>query len=250
MTELTRKERNFLQREQELTQIALNIMHDDGFAGLTMEKLAIRSEYSKGTIYNHFTCKEDVLSAIGIACLDELDSLFSRALQFSGNTRERLIAIHFAYMLNARLNAEQFMCVLSCKTSTVAEKASEKHQQLSISKETQLLKLLNSLVEEAQINGELIISPHSSVDSITFCTWSMSFGTLALLIRAEDAQLIKRLDAQQAMLSNICVTLDGLAWQPLSDQWDYQHTIERIKTEIFAKEIALLTQLDAKEQTE
>ena len=101
MSTLTRKERNFLDREQELIDLALDIMHEDGFAGLTMDKLTARSDFSKGTIYNLFTCKEDVQSAVGVTYLKELESLFSRAMAFSGNTPERLLEIHYAYMLNA-----------------------------------------------------------------------------------------------------------------------------------------------------
>lgn len=244
MNTLTRKERNFLEREQELINLALNIMHENGFAGLSMDKLTARSDYSKGTIYNHFTCKEDVLSAIGITCLVELDSLFSRAMAFQGNTRERLIAVNYAYMLNARLNPEQFMCVLSCKTSSVAEKASEKHQRISIEKEKKLMALLNGLVREAETTGDLAISNSgsNSIDTVTFCIWSMSFGTLALLMRAAEAQIIKKLNVQEALLNNINVTLNGLGWQPLSPKWDYSDTIIRIQTEIFATEMALLQQ--------
>jgi len=242
MSKLTRKERNFLEREQELIQLALEIMHDDGFAGLTMDKLTARSDFSKGTIYNHFTCKEDVLSAIGISCLNELNSLFTRAMAFQGRPRERLIAVHIAYMLNARLKPDQFMCVLSCKTSTVTEKASEKRRLVSFDKETELLALLNSLVKDAEEAGDLDVLKSRSIEAVTFCNWSMSFGTLALMMRAEEAQIVKKLDMQEALLHNICVSLDGLGWKPLSRDWDYHKTVERIHKEVFAKEMEILKQ--------
>ncbi|MFK5985847.1 MAG: TetR/AcrR family transcriptional regulator [Pseudomonadota bacterium] len=238
MNTTTRKEQNFIQREHELIGIALDIMHDDGFAGLTMDKLTTRSDYSKGTIYNHFSCKEDILSAIGITCLTELSGLFTRAKAFNGNSRERLIALHYAYMLNARIKPDQFMCVLSCKTSTVSEKASKKHQIISDDKESALMVLLNSVVIEAIDAGDLEQHNSSNIDAITFCNWSMSFGTLALMMRAEDSQLIKKLDMQEAFLHNICITLDGLGWKPLSSTWDYHDTIKRLKKEVFADEIA------------
>lgn len=240
MITLTRKEQNFLDREKELINLALDIMHDDGFAALTMDKLTTRSDYSKGTIYNHFSCKEDVLSALGITCLVELSSLFSRAIAFKGTIRERLIAVHFAYMLNARLKPDLFMCALSCKTSTVSEKASEKHQLVSIEKETQLMTLLNNLVVEAVQAGDLDKLKIQSIEAVTFCNWSMSFGTLAIMMHAEDAQIVKKLDMQETLLHNICITLDGLSWKPLSSEWDYNKTIKRIKEEIFAEEIKLL----------
>jgi len=246
MSVLSRKEQNFIQREQELIHLALDILRNDGLAGLTMDKLTAHSDYSKGTIYNHFSCKEDVLSAISASCLVELDQLFSRAMAFQGNTRERLIAVHFAYMLHAHLKPEQFMCVLSCKTAAVAEKASKKHQQLSIDKETELLESLNNLVSEAQKNTDLNLTKlnlgDDAVNAVTFSIWSMSFGSLSLLMNAVDSQLIKKVNTQGVLLNNINITLDGLNWQPLSSQWNYNDTIARIKNEVFAQEVQALYQ--------
>jgi AcrR family transcriptional regulator len=240
MKTLTRKERNFLDRENELIVLAMDIMHKDGVSNLTMDKLTAQSDFSKGTIYNHFSCKEDILSAISITSMAELNHLFSRAVRFKGTTRERLLAVHFAYMLNAKLNPEQFMCVLSCKTSSVTEKASKKRRQLSIDKESEILSLLNQLVNEAETAGELIVTQPHGHQLITFCNWSMSFGTLALLMRAEDSQATQSLDVQEALLHNICVILDGLGWKPLSSQWDYHETLIRIQAEIFAPEMKRL----------
>ncbi len=246
MSTLTRKERNFLDRERELIDLALDIMHEDGFAGLTMDKLTARSDFSKGTIYNHFTCKEDVQSAVGVTYLKELGSLFSRAMAFSGNTRERLLAVHYAYMLNARLKPQQFMCILSCKTSSVAEKASQKHQQHSFENETKLLELVNGLVREAETSGVLNVSSRGGIDAVTFCTWSISFGTLALLMNAVESQIVKKLEMQESLFNNINITLDGLDWKPLSTQWDYNKTIKRIQKEIFSSEMSLF---EASEKT-
>ncbi|MDM8546073.1 TetR/AcrR family transcriptional regulator [Candidatus Venteria ishoeyi] len=240
MKTLSRKERNFLEREQELIDLALDIMHEEGFVGLTMDKLTARSDFSKGTIYNHFSCKEDVLSAIGICCLNDLNSLFSRAMAFKGNPRERLIAMHVAYMLNARLKSDQFMCVLSCKTSTVKEKSSEKRQLISTEKETQLISLLNDLVREAEQVGDLDVLKSRSIEAVTFSHWATSFGTIALMMHAEESQIVKKLDVEEALLYNICVMLDGLGWKPLSSEWDYLDTIERIHNEVFAPEMEQL----------
>lgn len=242
MSNLSRKERNFIEREQELVEISLQIMSEDGFAGLTMDKLTARSDYSKGTIYNHFKCKEDVLTAIGICCLNDLSSLFRRAHDFQGSTRERYIAMHFAYMLHSILKPDQFMCVLSCKTSTVKEKASDKRQQVSMERESQLFELLHSILIEAEQKQEIDMVGKANLDDVAFANWAMSFGTLSLMLRAEEAQVIKKLNLEETYLRNICITLDGLGWRPLSTEFDYKKTIARIKDEIFSQELDLLEQ--------
>ena len=39
---------------------------EKGYLGLTMDRIADEAEYSKGTIYQHFTCKEEIVAALGI----------------------------------------------------------------------------------------------------------------------------------------------------------------------------------------
>ncbi|MFK5948790.1 MAG: TetR/AcrR family transcriptional regulator [Methylococcales bacterium] len=235
------KSQKFLDREHCLVTLALKIMHKDGNSSLSMETLTAQSDYSKGTIYNHFSCKEDLLSAISIQSMVQLKDLFSRAILFKGNTRERLIAIQFAYLVHAQLNPEQFMCILTCKTTAVTEKASHQRQQICVNKENEILDLFNALVKEAEINHELNINQPNGLQLVTFCNWSVSFGSLALLMHIEDSQVTNTLDLQEAFLHNICMMLDGVGWKPHSSQWDYNKTINRIKSEIFAPEIKLLS---------
>jgi len=118
----------------------------------------------------------------------------------------------------------------------------EKRRLVSFDKETELLALLNSLVKEAEDAGDLDVLKSRSIEAVTFCNWSMSFGTLALMMRAEEAQVVKKLDMQEALLHNICVSLDGLGWKPLSSDWDYRNSIKRIREEVFAKEMEILEQ--------
>jgi len=102
--------------------------------------------------------------------------------------------------------------------------------------------LLDSMVRDAEKSGDLVLSELQSVESVNFCNWAMSFGTLSLMMHAEDAQVIKKLTLKETLLHNICITLDGLGWKPLSSEWDYQATIQRIQEEIFAPEMELLKQ--------
>jgi len=242
MSTQDRKARQFLQREQNLLDLALDLMRADGFTGLSMDKLTVKSDYSKGTIYNHFSCKEDVLSAIGFNCLSTLYTLFSRALAFEGSSRERMLGVGFAYMLSARLKPEQFMCVLSCKTAGVAEKASSKRQQLSLTKEQDLIELLNGLIIEACDKGDLPKARLDNLETVSFCLWAMSFGSLALMLRANEALAIKDLPVQETLLYNMGVTLDGLGWHPLSQDWDYKKTLLHLQQFVFAEEWRLLQQ--------
>ncbi len=68
---LTKKQQAIADREVELVQLAKSLVQEQGFANLTMDKLTAASPYSKGTIYNHFCSKEDVILAL---CIHSLKS--------------------------------------------------------------------------------------------------------------------------------------------------------------------------------
>ena len=77
---LSKSEQKKVNREEELVDLAVVIINEQGFAGLSLEKLTAKSCYSKGTIYNHFSSKEDCLSALCIRAISSILDLFKRAL--------------------------------------------------------------------------------------------------------------------------------------------------------------------------
>lgn len=66
---MTKKQQAIANREMELIELAQELVKEQGFANFTMDKLTSRSPYSKGTIYNHFCSKEDVVLALCIHSL-------------------------------------------------------------------------------------------------------------------------------------------------------------------------------------
>ena len=84
----SRKQQAIADREQELLRIALDIVESEGYGNLTMDKLTSASPYSKGTIYNHFSSKEDVITALCNQALRHEISLFKKAALFNGTTRK------------------------------------------------------------------------------------------------------------------------------------------------------------------
>ncbi len=62
------------EREQLILQEAESLLAEQGYDGLTMDLLADRVGISKGTIYQHFSTKEDLFGAIvlrGLECVDD-----------------------------------------------------------------------------------------------------------------------------------------------------------------------------------
>ena len=108
MEKLTRKERQRLEREQRILEVASQLLLERGYLGLTMDRIAREIEYSKGTIYQHFSCKEEIILALALQTMEKRKELFQRASSFRGRSRERLQAIGVAAELFVRLYSDHF----------------------------------------------------------------------------------------------------------------------------------------------
>lgn len=231
-------------REREMAECALGIIEREGVSGLTIDKMTKLLPYSKGTIYNHFTCKEDVVLEVCNRSMVLVAEFLERAAAFDGNTREKVIAAKVGYLLYAKLYPTQFMLVITAKSGNVVEKASAQRMAEHLTAEGRIMSVqLNNIYGPAMENRDFDPPIPISLPQISFGVWSLSFGGIALMQDDVDACGIRnQLDSEQELVNNLNIYLDGLRWKPYTHKHDWQHTIHRIKTEIFAPEVQLLAQ--------
>jgi AcrR family transcriptional regulator len=222
-------------REQELLIIAEKIMITEGFTGLTMDKLVAACDYSKGTVYSHFNSKEDLLCALCIKGMRINLSLFSNAQTFSGNSREKLLAIHYAYSLHALTYPTLFMCVLASQTPAIREKADPERLLMQKDLDKELTAYCDKLFTLGIESGDL--TTDIEVSQLTFVSWALSFGSNALITMASEIEGIQRLNTESALLQSVNLLMDGIGWKPLSSDWDYKASWQRIGQELFAQKI-------------
>lgn len=73
---MSRKEREKLQKRNEILMAALRLFAEKGFENTTMDEIAESAEFGKGTIYNYFENKSDIYKGILDKTTDEqLESL-------------------------------------------------------------------------------------------------------------------------------------------------------------------------------
>ena len=233
-------------REQEMLNCAKEIIINEGEVGLTIDKLVKSLPYSKGTVYNHFTCKEDIILAISTEHIEKLACLFTRALSFDGNSREKALAIHVGSILHSRANPKDFMIGVSVKTASCSSKASTLRQQQHIQVETLLLSPIFAHFRQAIELGECVLPEGMCVEQLVFSCWSIDFGTQLLLMgEIETCSIRAQLNIEIELLNSINLILDGMCWQPLAKDFDWRASVERIKHEIFATELEKIACLEA-----
>ena len=233
-----RREQQWLIRETELLDLAEEIMEIEGFSGFTMDKLVSKCGYSKGTVYNHFSCKEDLFCALCIRGMSKTLELFNKALEFKGNSREKVLAIHFAYRLQALTNPTQFMCVLTAQTPAMKEKANEQRLEIQQALDNEMTHFCDILFKQAVDSGEM--PDTTSLEDAIFASWALSFGTIALMTQASGTVPVERADTEVALLKNVNLLMDGMGWSPLSTDWDYESAWRRIAEQVFVQELEQL----------
>jgi AcrR family transcriptional regulator len=64
MTVLERKEREFIQREDQILAAALSLFNRDDWQTVTIDQIAAKAEIGKGTIYKHFESKDEIYARL------------------------------------------------------------------------------------------------------------------------------------------------------------------------------------------
>ena len=236
-----RRDRDFRRREAEFLDLARRLVVEHGFAGFSMERLADATEYSKGTVYLHFSSKEDLVSALAAQSMARRVELFEKALRFDGNSRERMTAVGIAEELFFRLNPLHYRSELVIKLGSLASRVSpERTAELHRLEQACFAGLLK-LTEEATAAGELASPTPLKPADVCLGFWALATGMFGAVENygpmlgtfgvAEPIAGFRRLF--QAML-------DGLGWRPLATEWDWADAGRRIEQVAFAEEIRRL----------
>ena len=70
-----------------------------------------------------------------------------------------------------------------------------------------------------------------------FGLWSMSVGARVLFVHGALIDKFEEADPQILLDRNFQLFIDGYQWRPLSNEWDYTQTVERVRLEVFADDI-------------
>lgn len=236
MTTLTRKQREIQDRQERILDVARTMLMDGGYLGLNMDRIALALEYSKGTIYQHFGCKEDIILALVNETQQKRLELFQRAATFRGLSRERLAAIGFTCELFVRLFPEHFNVERIVRASSIWEKTSEEGRRLMRSCESRCIGIVAGVVREGVAAGDVTLPESLSPEDLVFGLWSTTFGGYSLIATSDSLAELGIREPFEAIRQNITHVLDGYGWRPLSIEHDYDQVTARIAQELFADE--------------
>ena len=226
-----RKERERMVREELMIDHARRLLLKHGYQNLNLDELAGAVEYSKGTIYLHFSTKEDLALAVSTRALRERADLFERASGFQGRSRERMRAIGFACAQFAVHHRDYFNVEMMLKSVSFWEKASEDRKRNHSHQASRCFEAVNRIALDAIKCGDLPRTHRA--EQVTLALIAITMGTHCATSQPDLMHLARISDPISVMRFNQDLVCDGLGWKPVLARFDYAATDRRIRAEIF-----------------
>lgn len=230
-----RKQRQLEEREQAFLDRAWEMIQRDGLLNLQMARLAAECDYAVGTLYQHFSSKEDLLVALAARRTSERIELFERAANWQAPTRHRMFAIVIADVLFAQRSPDFFRLSQYVSTHAVWASASPERRTAALERSRPLGEAVHRVIEDAIAGGDV---DSNGLAGYELCggLWAMSVGmqTLVCADGVLESQCVPR--PYQLLLHQAHALLNGLNWQPLMPLGDaaaQQQLLEQITSELF-----------------
>ncbi len=245
MVVLSRKQREIAEREGQILRLARPILLREGYQALSMDRLASLMEYAKGTLYNHFPNKEEIVIALAIESMELRFRLFQFGSQLSHIPRERLMGIGAACEVYTQACTDHFAIEEWIRNSTIWDKSSPRRQELIQQCESRCMGVVSGIVRDAMMAGDLALRDGLSPEEIIFGFWALNYGSQVLAATSPSLAKLGITDAPKAIRHHCYTLMNGFGWQPLlgvEEQFQKMDQFHQaIRTEFNLNETNLLT---------
>ncbi len=240
----SRKQRELEQRHDLFLELGRELLHENGFHQLSMDLVAEKAEYSKGTIYQHFSCKEEMLIQLCMQCMKGLLLLGEKAKQYPGTHRERLLAFQTAHELWLNVEPRDLYMMQYMNIDGVMNKVADDSLSAFRSLEASIITLCASIFKDAMDDGDLPPGELNAAE-LVYGMWSMCYG--GQLLRSYETPLAEMgvSNPGRAVTTLIQAMLNGLQWQPLMTQEQTDTLLHHLETDYFNETLAQLREGNA-----
>ena len=231
-----RKKREYAQRESLIIDTARKLLLEVGYLDLNMDRIAEVTEYSKGTIYQHFSCKEEILVAMFVESAEQSGKFLLRGATMKGSSRERMVAMALGYDLFVGLNPDHFKARLLVQNESILRKASPTLQKKLERSNQHNMHIVSGVLRDGVTEGHVHLKEEITPEEVAFGLWTGALGAYVLMSSEVNLNALGVTDPKKAIWDNMHALLDGFGWRPFSHEFDYRETRARIFKEVFPQE--------------
>jgi AcrR family transcriptional regulator len=226
-------------REQKLLQKAGEILLTEGFAALSMERLADELKTAKGTVYNHYPNREELLLSLAVQALDKRQEMFDVASTSRGRSKERMLAIGVACEIYVSSYPQYFLVENIVRHAAIWERCSDAKRDLMRKQEHRCMALVSGVVRSAIADGDLELPNGMRPEEMTLSLWGLTYGSYLLNATSPSLQELGVDSIHRSVRFGAKCTIDGFGWQPIWTVEEHADHIERICQTVFPNEHAL-----------
>lgn len=230
------KKQAILQREQQILKLSRQMVVDSGYHGLSLDTLSSELGVSRGTIYNHFTCKEEILLALVIETMDRRREMFQHAAAFAGPPRVRIAALGVAAEIFVRLYPDHFLVEQIVKSDSIWDKTSAERQSKMKICQVQCVGICAGIVRDGIAQGHLKLQEGATAEAVVFGLWSMAEGAYSIIATSDAMSDLGIVEPFMAVRDNWQRMLDGYRWEPMASEYDYPTSIKEMARQLFPDE--------------
>ena len=241
---LTRKQREIQGREGRILEVARSMIVQDGYHGLSMDRIAEALEYSKGNDLPAFLVQgrhPDGAGQPGDGMSPGSVSPRGRVFAAARGNASRPIGaacelffqlypdhFHIEHVIRISINQGKDFRAAAAVSGDRAKRDARRS--------------FAGVIRDAVAAGDLELSDDYGVDHVAFGLWSITFGGYSIAATSPSLANLGIHDPLLAIRENCNRLLDGVGWKPLSSELDLSSFVERIKREVFAAEFAKLSE--------
>jgi AcrR family transcriptional regulator len=235
----TRKQRELAQRHQLFLEIGREQLLENGFQQFSMDNVAEQAEYSKGTLYQHFGCKEELLIQL---CLQRMKGLYDLGLQaasYKGTHRERMLAFQVSHELWLNIEPRDIYMLQNVHADGVLNKVNDESLLAFKKLENSIITLCASIFQDAMDDGSLPAGKLNAAE-LVYGTWSMCYGGQLLRTFSTPLSEMGVRNPGTAITTLLQIMLNGLNWQPLMTPEETSVLCDHLENEFFTDTVARL----------
>ena len=177
MNAISRREREFIRREQEILAASTRLFSTDCWELVTVEQIAREADIAKGTLYKHFSSKEELYARL---CLDFYQQLHDKIHQLDDKLSpaaalREIIMISFDHYLSHPAPAR---VSFYCERQDFKERLQEETKARYVSSEKEFIETMSDLMERGMKAGEF---PQRPLEELMFGLEATFRGTMMLI---------------------------------------------------------------------
>ncbi|WP_422450472.1 MULTISPECIES: TetR/AcrR family transcriptional regulator [unclassified Endozoicomonas] len=205
------------QREITIIQSTLTILKEKGFMDLKMSEVAKQAQFSMGTVYSHFSSKEDLLLGCAITISSTMATVFHKVLNSPVPAMERLLTLNIAIWLSYARQPHHYFLRQLAMTPDIWQRASTGRAQALDDIYHKMSQMVKAQIIELMADNPAITDQNreSALADILMGIWSLGEGLFQISMSGFGLKQpsVQKDKGFSLLTSNLAKYLQGWGWR-------------------------------------